>query len=123
MKKILLTDKDLSFLRPDSFVEASRMAGELMKEHGQCFLPVDRGLGVSPQYGVIRAPQEGQEVSKAFNGDSYPCGSISRISVGFKIIETDTGVRFYRRGLSATWVCDGTWSLVPGHRDERSREF
>jgi hypothetical protein len=76
-----------------------------------------------PKFGVIKTPAIGDEVSYAFNGDSYPAGKIIKISNSLKRIETDTGVTFYRSGLSGVWLYEKTWSMIPGHKNKRNMSF
>ena len=98
-------------------------AQELTLRTGEHHMAVDRGPSTLPRYTVIRTPQVGDLVSRAFNGDYYPDGVIARISPTMKVITTDTGTRFYREGQSARWVAHGTWTMVRGHRNERNPSF
>ncbi len=82
--------------------------------NGEVFIGVDNGESVSPRYDVVKAPKIGDEVSMAFNGDSYPQGKIASISKSYKVITLDNGKRFYRRRETGSWVYDKTWSLIPG---------
>lgn len=99
-----------------------QIAKELTEATGTLYLGVDYGSGVSPRYDVIAAPVLGQEVSRAFNGDYYPEGTITKISKSLRRVETSTGVVFFRRKQSATWS-DGTFSMVQGHINERNPSF
>lgn len=92
---------------------------------GEAYVATDSGAHVSPRYDVITRPQVGDKVSYAFNGDSYPCGTITKMSAGptYRRIETSTGKIFWRRRQSGAWVNDGTWSLVVGHINKRNPEF
>jgi hypothetical protein len=72
---------------------------------------------------VVEVPKIGDAVSYAFNGDSYPCGYVTKVSKDYRIITTTDGKRFFRRRLSGAWVNGGTWSLVPGHRYEQNPSF
>lgn len=85
--------------------------------------PTDEGAGVWPRHDVIRAPVVGDRVSRTFNGDYYPAGVVVRVSDSFRRVATDVGVVFYRRGLSSSWVSDGTWSMAAGWRDEKNPSF
>lgn len=93
---------------------------------------VDHGPCVHPRYSVSRFPQVGDAVSKAFNGDSYPCGKITRISDGHRTIWTDSGMVFTRRKDGAdnldnsnAWYPKGgrTFYMIDGHHNERNPSF
>lgn len=86
------------------------------------YIPVDNGSGVSPRYDVIEAPRLGDVVSRGFNGDYYPEGTIVKISASLRRIETSTGAVFFRKRQSARWS-DGTFSMVAGTIDERNPSF
>lgn len=89
------------------------------------FIAIDNGAHVSPRFDIIRRPHVGDKISYAFNGDSYPDGTITKISgKNFKIVTTDTGSVYYRRKFSGGWVKKGgTWSMIKGHHDERNPSF
>ena len=107
-----------------TFDEAVRLAGEATKVTGEVYLPIDRTASVAPRYGIARAPQLGDPVSYSFNGDTTPCGEISKISDSYYRIQTTTGKVFYRRHHTNSWIMKGgTWSLVPGHIRERNPSF
>jgi hypothetical protein len=72
---------------------------------------------------IGEAPAVGDEVSYAFNGDYYPCGTIKSISASFRLIITTEGQKFYRRRESACWKYNGVWSMVDGHREELNPHF
>lgn len=90
---------------------------------GGMLVATDSGPGVSPRYDVIRLPTVGDEVSYSFNSDSYPDGKVVSISKSLRVVRTDKGSAYYRRGLSGAWVKDGTWSLVHGHINKRNPSF
>lgn len=103
---------------------ADHMAEQLNDEAGkEIYLGVDRGAHIFPRYSVVVAPQIGDKVSYAFNGDSRPCGEIKSISATLKRITTTDGRTFYRRGESASWISNRTWSLVQGHVEKRNLEL
>jgi hypothetical protein len=106
-----------------SFGRAEVVAAQLSLATGTKYIATDAGPHVSPRYDVIACPQVGQEVSKEFNGDSYPEGVIVSISPTLWRIETSTGATFFRRGKSGTWLESGTWSLTRGHVDKRNPSF
>lgn len=76
-----------------------------------------------PEHSIFELPQVGDKVSYGFNGDYYPCGKIKSISASKKLVTTDTGAKFYRKQKTASWVKNGTWSMVAGHIDERNPHF
>jgi hypothetical protein len=99
------------------------IAKRLTEATGKLYLPTDAGAYVSPRYDVIEAPQVGDEVSYAFNGDYYPCGTIASISSSYRKIVTSEGDTFWRRRHSGTWLKDRTWALIPGHINKQNPEF
>lgn len=90
---------------------------------GKLYIVIDSGRGVSPRYDVIAAPAVGDLVSKAFNGDYYPAGTIVKISDSLRRVETSTGLVFWRRGQSSGWINQGTWYMVQGRINERNPSF
>lgn len=107
----------------NSFAMVNRIALQASKLTGHRHLPVDRGSHVSPRYDVIEAPLLGNLVSRGFNGDYYPAGSITKISASFRRIETSTGVVFWRVRNTESWRADQTWGMVSGHRSEQNPSF
>jgi hypothetical protein len=102
---------------------AQRVAESASETTGKHFLAIDRGTGVFPRFDIIEAPQVGDAVSASFNGDSYPEGFVKSISKTMRLIVTTTGRKFYRRNEnSGSWV-SGSFSLIPGHVDERNAHF
>lgn len=106
-----------------SFERVTEIAAQLTETTGVTYLPVDSGPNVSPRYDVITAPVVGMKVTKAFNGDYYPEGVIVSISKTFKRVETSTGVVFFRRKNSGSWIENGTWSMVEGHESRLNPSF
>lgn len=103
-------------------------ADEVAKALGSAYIATDAGPYVSPRYDVIALPQVGDDVSYAFNGDSYPCGKVTKVSAfpHRRIEARDEAGRacvFYRRKQTGAWVMDGTWSLQAGHVNKRNPEF
>jgi hypothetical protein len=95
---------------------AKRLNDQAGKE---LYLATDGGRHISPRYDVIELPQVGDEVSYSFNGDSYPCGTIVKITKTLQIVTSD-GKRFmYKNG---GWKHQGWW-LVKGHRYEQNPHF
>jgi hypothetical protein len=107
----------------NSMDDAGKLAQSATEVTGKLYLPVDAGSGVWPRFDVIEAPAVGDEVSYAFNGDYYPCGTIKSISASFRLITTTEGQKFYRRRESACWKYNGVWSMVDGHREELNPSF
>lgn len=106
--------------RYDTQAEAEARAAELGDTHHAYY---DR-TAVTP-WKVARLPQIGDKVSYAFNGDSYPCGTITKIWKGHKRVITSTGMAFARVGPQA-WREGGqrgTWSLTQGHIEKRNPHF
>lgn len=90
---------------------------------GEDYIGTDAGSGTSPRYDVQRMPKVGDEVSYSFNGDTYPCGTIVRITKNLMVI-TSEGKKFNRRGQTGSWrMVGGTWSLVSGHHYEQNPHF
>lgn len=104
-------------------LHAEMIAADATKLTGKLHIAVDRGDHTWPRYDVIEAPVVGSEVSRAFNGDYYPAGKIVRISASLKRVVTEDGTVFYRRGITGTWIADGTWAMCPGSIDKRNPSF
>ncbi len=95
------------------------LAAYLTAMTGKTYLGTDAGQWCSPRYDVVEVPQVGDEVSYYFNGDCTPCGKVSRVSKGCRIVETDTGKKFWRLRETGSWK-DGIWFLTSGHSYERN---
>lgn len=106
-----------------TLARAEQVARELTEATGKPFIGTDAGRYTSPRYDVIAAPVLGAPVSRSFNGDSYPAGTITKISKSLRRVETSDGSVFFRRGQSASWVNVGTWGMTMGHVDRRNPEF
>lgn len=76
--------------------------------------------GTSHPWDVIREPVVGDLVSYGFNGDWYPCGTVTRVLK--TKLETSDGTVFRRNGMGF-WKHNQTWSLGFGVIDERNPEF
>lgn len=87
------------------------------------YIATDAGAHVSPRYDVILAPTVGSPVSRSFNGDSYPCGTITSVSKTLKKVTTSDGSVFFRKRLSGTWLKNGAWALISGHVYEQNPSF
>lgn len=74
---------------------------------------------------VGRFPQVGDDVSREFNGDAYPCGQIVSVSPTGSVIRTSNEIRFQR--VSAMGWREGgkggAFSLVQGVLDKRNPEI
>lgn len=107
-----------------SYDNAVEIAAHLSTLTGKCHLGVDKGEYVWPRFDVIEFDvKPGTLVSMGFNGDYYPEGAVKKVSDDKRIVTLENGKRFFRRKLSAAWVHDRTWSLVPGVKDERNPSF
>ena len=100
----------------ESIAEHANLAGK------EKYMAIDRGVGVSPQYDIIKMPQIGDLVSKTFNGDYYPCGSITKISPTLRIT-TSLGEKFSYKNGGWHSVSSRCWCLVVGVIDERNPQF
>lgn len=98
-------------------------AAQSVAAHLDGHIATDAGPNVSPRYDVIKLPKVGDKVSKAFNGDHYPCGVIVNISKTLKAITTDGGDVFYRVRQTGSWRNQGTWFLEAGHHSELNPSF
>jgi len=104
----------------EDFVYAENLAEMATGLTGEIHTAVDQGLHHYPRFDVIRVPHVGDEVSYAFNGDSYPCGTVTAITKSLRKVTTSGGRVFWRRKLSGAWVNNGTWSLQGGHVETRN---
>lgn len=118
---------DISQYPGAPFLYAQQIADSASKLAGAPYLAVDNGESVSPRYDVIEAPQVGDEVSRAFNGDYYPVGKIVAIQKNYRRIVVDGSPRgrliFARRKESGAWLNKGMWSLVSGQVSRLNPEF
>ena len=105
--------------------ELANMCRDAMNEKAgeDNHITCDRGGHISPRWCVIEKPKVGDEVSKCFNGDYYPKGTIVKISDSLRRIETSTGTVFWRRKKSSSWISGGTWSMIKGHVSRMNPEF
>jgi hypothetical protein len=106
-----------------SFKQAESLAKQKTEVEEKLHIPINHGDHVYPQFDVLEAPAVGDEISRGFNGDYYPCGKIARISKTMKVITSTDGHKFYRRGESSSWVNNGTWSMIKGHHDDKNPHF
>ena len=106
----------------ESLEEVEALAAKFSTDD-KTLLGYDCGEYNSPRFGLIEAPKIGDEVSYAFNGDYTPCGTIVKITKGWRITTSD-GKVFNRKKKSPGWMMvGGTWRLVAGHHNERNQEF
>lgn len=109
----------------EDFETAEQVANYLTLKTGTCFLPIDRGERVSPRYDVVKFDfKPGDEVSMmGLNVDYYPQGAVKKVSENKRIVTLYNGKRFFRRGLTDSWIYDKCWTLVPGTISELNPEF
>lgn len=110
--------------RFDTLAAAETAAARLTEETGEQHIAYESSYAFD-RFVVARLPQVGDEVSKGFNGDYYPCGKIDRISETYSWIATEDGDVFARVG-PACWKQGGkrgAFSLVQGHHNERNPHF
>lgn len=106
-----------------SFYEVEQLCAELLLITGVVYIPTDAGPAHGSRYNIMVPPKVGDAVSYSFNGDSYPCGTITKVSATMKKITTSTGDVFYRRMQSAQWIKNGTWTLLAGHVSTQNPSF
>lgn len=109
-----------------SFEVAEEMAAAATKFTGKLHIATDAGKWTSPQFDVIAAPAVGDKVSQSFNGDSYPRGTIVKVSKTLKKITTSDGTatwEFYRCRTTGSWIINGYASMVAGHVSEQNPSF
>lgn len=98
--------------------------------HVATYIAVDQGSGCSPRYDVIAGWYVGEKVSKGFNGDYYPVGTIVKMSADQRIITVQSDNpevplrKFWRRKLTSCWLLTGgTWRLVSGVHNDKNPSF
>jgi hypothetical protein len=106
-----------------SLADAERVASDATTLTGDLYVAADRGGYTSPRYDVVEAPVVGAKVSRSFNGDSYPAGTIIKVSDSLKRVQTDDGTVFYRVGNTDSWRNNRTWFMAYGHHNERNPSF
>ena len=77
------------------------------------------------EFKVVKAPAVGDDVSRGFNGDYYPCGKVTYVTAKTAaVVRTSNGLEFRRRKNTSSWLqTGGTWSLISGIYDERNPSF
>jgi hypothetical protein len=99
------------------------MSAYLTAMTGRTYLGVDEGAHTYPRFRVIEAPAVGDEVSKSFNGDSYPCGKIVKITPTWQVT-TDQGVKFRRYKETGGWrQVGGSFWMIAGANNDRNPHF
>ena len=99
--------------------QAVKAAFYLTARHNRLYLPTTN----ENKFGVVQAPALGDKVSYAFNGDSYPCGEIVKISDKLQVT-TSTGEKFRRVKETGGWKrTGGTWYMVYGHESKLNPSF
>lgn len=106
-----------------NMAHAEEIAQDATTLSGKLHVACDRGNSTWPRFDVIAAPVVGAEVSKAFNGDYYPAGKIVSVSKSLKLVTTDKGEKFYRRGQTGTWLEGRMWAMVPGTITRQNPSF
>ena len=122
---------DLDELRESGRITLDTLSGKYeTREEAEALLEAfpgrivaDAGPHYWPRFSIVTPPAVGDEVSYAFNGDSYPDGEVVKVSKSLKVVTTSTGAKFYRRRESGAWIKNRTWSLIPGHVSERNPHF
>lgn len=106
-----------------SFEQADSTAMYLTAMTGKTYLAADEGENTWPRYRMIEAPVVGDKVSKSFNGDSYPCGEIVKITPTWQIT-TSTGAKFRRYKMTGGFreTGRGFW-MISGHVYEQNPSF
>ena len=102
---------------------AKRVAEQVTAFTGQLHIGTDNGPHHHPRFDVARVPAVGDDVSYSFNGDTYPCGKVAKVSKTLSLITTDQGHRFYRVRETGGWRMSGTWWLVQGHKYTQNPSF
>lgn len=105
------------------FDHVANLAAQLTKNTGKQYIATDAGRSTSPQFDIIEAPTKGEPVSRYFNGDGYPAGTITKVSKSLRRVETSDGTVFFRFKRSGTWLNNGTWGMAHGHINERNPSF
>ena len=104
--------------------QVEKVAAKATECFGKLYLPTERSGVGRDRFNIVEAPVVGDEVSYAFNGDSYPDGTIVSVSKSFKKITTSTGNVYFRSKNSGCWLkSGGTWSMVAGHVRKQNPEF
>jgi hypothetical protein len=103
--------------------EAREACEKFMKETGDIYFVNHEPSWVCKKWVVHEAPKVGEFVSYAFNGDYYPDSKIVRVSKTMKVVTTESGKKYYRKGESAAWVLHGTWSMLKGYHDRLNPHF
>lgn len=99
-----------------SFERVTEIAERLTAKYKKSYIAVQNGT----MFDVIVAPQVGDAISYAFNGDSTPDGHIVSISKSMKVITSSTGYRYYRFKKTGSWRRHHMWWMSYGHTYERN---
>lgn len=107
----------------ESHEEVLKLAEELTKLTGKLYIGTDATASTSPRFDVREAPIVGDKVSRSFNGDTYPCGEIVKITPTWQITTSD-GTKFRRYKETGGWRQAGrSFWMVGGHLEERNPHF
>lgn len=110
--------------RFDTLEAAEARATELEAETGNPYIAYKTDY-VSDPFIAAALPKVGDEASRAFNGDAYPCGKIVKISKTYFRITTEDGTTFTRVGPNS-WKeggKKGAFSLIEGRVEKRNPSF
>jgi hypothetical protein len=105
-----------------SFMRVEEIAAKLTELTGTAYQATDAGEYVYPRYDVQQKPQVGDEISYSFNGDTYPDGTIVRISKTGNVVTSSSGKTYRRRKLTGAYTNHG-WFMVHGHISEKNPHF
>ncbi len=108
--------------------EQAESAAELANDRAGdevIYIATDGGRGLWPRFDVQTIPQVGDFVSRGFNGDYYPVGTIVSVGAGKRmVVTTDNGSKFNRFRKTGTWKeINGGFSMVRGNIDKRNPSF
>jgi hypothetical protein len=110
--------------RFDTMAKAEARVVELEATTGKAYVAYESDYAIEP-FVADKLPEVGDEVSMGFNGDSYPVGTIAKISKTYNRITTSTGHKFTRVGPTR-WKQggkNGTFTLTQGHVEKRNPHF
>lgn len=105
-----------------TFDDAWKIAEQASDLTGDLYIATNRPNS-RPQFDVVKAPKIGDDVSYSYNGDTMPCGTITKVSKTLKKVTTSSGRTFIRVKDTGTWLSDRMWSMVGGHINTRNPHF
>ncbi len=110
--------------RFETFELAQNRCAALIAETGKEHVAYKTNF-VFDKFAVAMLPQIGDSVSMSFNGDSYPCGEIVRITAKHNSVFTSTG-HVFKRSSPMGWKegsKNNSFSMILGVHDERNPSF